>query len=101
MDLGNAIWMARKSRGMTQEQLAEAVDITVSHLKHIESGHRNPSTEVLFSIAKILNLSLDSLIFEESPQISFISTDGLSLDEIGIVTQLVDILRNNRQRSNE
>ena len=47
--LGNTIRQARLNCKMTQEELAEAVQITPTHLKHIESEHRKPSIEVLFS----------------------------------------------------
>ena len=93
MDLGAAIWTARKTRGMTQEELAEKVDITVSHLKHIESGHRKPSVELLFQLARALELSLDSLIFQDTASIPVIYTEGLTEEDIGAIARLVDILR--------
>ena len=37
------------------------IDITVTHLKHLESEHRNPSIEVLFKLVSTLNLSIDNL----------------------------------------
>ena len=87
------LMMLRKTRGMTQEELAEQVDITTSHLKHIESGHRNPSIEVLFALAKVLDLSLDALIFDQRPEVPVIHTDGLTPEEIGAVARLVDLMR--------
>lgn len=63
--LGAAIRAARLKKGYTQEQLAELVEVTPTHEKHIESGHRLPSVEVLFSIAQALDLSLDNVIFPE------------------------------------
>jgi len=63
--LGAAIRAARLKKGYTQEQLAELVEVTPTHEKHIESGHRLPSVEVLFSIAQALDLSLDNIIFPE------------------------------------
>jgi len=62
-ELGAAIRAARLSKGITQEQLAELADITPTHEKHIESGHRSPSVEVLFHIVKALDLSLDNCLF--------------------------------------
>ena len=93
MDLGTAIWTARKARGMTQEALAERVNITVSHLKHIESGHRKPSVELLFQLARALELSLDSLIFQDTASIPAIHTEGLTEEDIGAIARLADILR--------
>ena len=59
--LGGAIKKARRSKKLTQENLAELVGITPMHIKQIESERRNPSIEVLFKLAYILDLSLDSL----------------------------------------
>ena len=60
--LGNTIRQARIDNHLTQEQLAELVQITPTHLKHIESEHRKPSIEVLFSLASVLHFSLDALL---------------------------------------
>ena len=61
--LGFAIRDARMNIQISQERLAEMVDVTPTHIKHIESGHRKPSVELLFAIAGILNLSLDNVLF--------------------------------------
>ena len=93
MELGTAIWSARTTRGMTQEALAEQVEITTSHLKHIESGHRKPSVDVLFQLARALDLSLDSLIFQGEASIPVIHTDGLTEEDVGEIARLVALLR--------
>ena len=62
---GAAVRAARLKKGYTQEQLAELVEVTPTHEKHIESGHRLPSVEVLFSIAQALDMSLDNIVFPE------------------------------------
>lgn len=50
---------------MTQEQLAEAINISPTHMKHIESEHRKPSVEVLFLLADVLNFSMDAMLMEK------------------------------------
>ena len=52
----------RKNKKITQEKL----EVSPTHVKHIESGHRKPSIEILFEIAKILNISLDSVVFSKN-----------------------------------
>ncbi len=71
--LGSAVKIARQRKNLSQEALAEILDITPTHLKHIESGHRNPSIALLFKIARVLQMSLDDVIFPERqlPSLTF------------------------------
>ena len=55
----------RKNKKITQEELAEKLEVSPTHVKHIESGHRKPSIEILFEITKILNISLDGVVFSK------------------------------------
>ena len=54
----------RKNKRITQE--AEMLEVSPTHVKHIESGHRKPSIEILFELAKILNISLDEVVFPKN-----------------------------------
>lgn len=63
--LGNAIRGARLEKRLSQEELAELVGITPTHLKHIESGHRKPSVEILYRLVVTLQFSLDHLFLPE------------------------------------
>ena len=56
----------RKNKRITQEELAEMLEVSPTHVKHIESGHRKPSIEILFELAKILNISLDEVGFPKN-----------------------------------
>lgn len=46
--LREAIRNERKDKRITQEELAEMLEVSPTHIKHIESGHRKPSIEILF-----------------------------------------------------
>ncbi len=81
--LGNAIRRARIERNISQERLAEMLDITPTHLKHLESEHRHPSVEVLFRLAEILRFSIDDLIFEEREKTEEYKKAELLLGECG------------------
>lgn len=54
----------REKQGITQEQLAEDLDITRPYLTDIENGQRTPSLTLLEKIAKSLNTSIKELIQE-------------------------------------
>ena len=60
MSVGENIRRYRKSRGMTQAQLAEAVGLTEGAVRHYESGIRAVKPELLESISA----ALDAVILE-------------------------------------
>jgi transcriptional regulator with XRE-family HTH domain len=59
--LGKAIRQLRNERGMTQEALAHAADVTVGHLSMIERGHSNPTWATVKSVAAALDASMVEL----------------------------------------
>ena len=67
--LREAICNERKDKRITQEELAEMLEVSPTHVKHIESGHRKPSIEILFEITKILNISLDGVVFSKNESV--------------------------------
>ncbi len=60
-NLGAKIKRERQSRGITQEALAEKVDISLNFMSLIENG-RNMSVETLVKIAQALGVSVDYLL---------------------------------------
>ena len=59
--LGLNITYCRKERGLSQIQLAEAVDISRTHISRIENNDCAVSLDVIFSIAKALNIPVVKL----------------------------------------
>lgn len=51
----------RKSRKVTQEQLAEKIGKTHNWISYIESGHRIPNLRLLYKIADALGLKVRDL----------------------------------------
>jgi transcriptional regulator with XRE-family HTH domain len=60
--LGRAVREARQKRGLTQEQLAEASGIGPTYISDIERGVRNPSYELLVTLAKALRTPLSEIV---------------------------------------
>ena len=54
--LGKRIKAARERVGMTQEDLAAAVDYSVDHVSVVERGVKPPKLEKLVAIANVLNV---------------------------------------------
>ena len=63
--IGRRIQEERLKRRFTQEQLAEAADISKGHLGHIESGATKCGLESLVRIANALHTSVDALLQDE------------------------------------
>ena len=64
--LGERIRKVRKEKHFTQEQLAEACNLSAAHIGHIERGTRALSIESLITISKVLNISTDYLLLDIS-----------------------------------
>ncbi|MDO4168783.1 MAG: helix-turn-helix transcriptional regulator [Lachnospiraceae bacterium] len=61
-EIGKRISTLRKERHMTQEQLAEALDISIKHCSCVERGVSALSLEKLIEICDIFDTSLDYLV---------------------------------------
>lgn len=59
----------RKQRGLTQQQLADAVGIHVNQIKRYEAGTTQPTLEVLIKFTTALHISLDTLVFGDIPEL--------------------------------
>lgn len=59
--LGLNIAYYRKERGLSQMQLADAIDISRTHMSRIENNDCAVSLDVIFSIADALNVSVEKL----------------------------------------
>ena len=63
--IGEKIKKRRQSLGITQEHIANVLDVNPSHISNIECGRANPSLTALIKIANILQCSVDTFIDEE------------------------------------
>lgn len=62
MSFGNNLRMIRKEKGLTQEHLAEILDVSRQAVSKWESNSGYPETDKLLTIAKELDVSLDYLM---------------------------------------
>lgn len=59
--LGSRIKAIRLEKKITQEKLAEAAGVGVTHISHIETGNSIPSLQVVVDIINALGCSADEL----------------------------------------
>lgn len=63
--IGKRIKEFRQSKGITQEFIANILDVNPSHISNIECGRANPSLTILVKIANILECSVDCFLDAE------------------------------------
>ena len=70
--IGKRIKQARINRGLTQEEMAEILDLSVTHYQNIEYGKYNIGHKHLAKICNLFNLSADYILFDkETTQMNF------------------------------
>ena len=65
--IGMRVRSFRLKRGLSQEQLAELVDISVTHMSHIETGNTKLSLPVFVALSEVLNICTDELLHDSKP----------------------------------
>lgn len=80
--IGQKIRKIRKAHGLSQEELAERVNISTTHMSHIETGNTKLSLPVLVEIAAALEVRTDDLLSDGAA-----ATTGTALEEIAAVLE--------------
>ena len=65
--IGKRIQEFRTGCNMTQEQLAEATDLSVSYISYVETAKKKPSLSTIIKIADALDITVDMLLTENLP----------------------------------
>lgn len=66
-EIGQRIRRFRKAYNLSQEQLAEKIGISVTHMSHIETGNTKLSLPVFVKIANVLSVQTDELLYDMPP----------------------------------
>mgnify|MGYP000123982108 FL=1 len=62
----NKLEQIRKDRGITQEELANILEVSRQTVNSLENGRYNPSIVLAFKIAKVFSLQIEEIfIYEE------------------------------------
>lgn len=93
--IGKRISEIRRSRGVTQEALADMLNISPKHVSHTECGTSCLSLKNLMEFCNIFNCSLDYIIFgtKEDSILSKLPEEIVTLLHTGSKTELEKLNR--------
>ena len=64
----NRLEELRRARGIRQEELAEALEVSRQTIGSLENGRYNPSILLAFKIARYLGMTIEEIfLYEEEP----------------------------------
>ena len=65
MEFSKRLVTLRNERGLTQQALADAINLHVNQIKRYEAGTAQPTLDTLARLAKELHVTIDDLVFGE------------------------------------
>lgn len=86
LDLAKKIRQLRIDNGLTQEQVAKALDATPGYICNVENGRTAMSLRMLVFFAKLTNTTLDSLVGCMDKDYTATALDHEVLDSISLLT---------------
>jgi len=84
-EIGQRIRKRRRATGMSQDQLAEKIGISTTHMSHIETGNTKLSLQVFVELAKAMDVRTDELLYDSTP-----TSRSVSIDEINHLLETCD-----------
>ena len=98
-NIGKNVKQIRKSHHLTQEKLAEAVDISTIHMSHIETGSVCMSLDCLLYLCTVLGTTPNDILLGEfdmpaegSVCIANEKIQKLTADELLFMSRVADLL---------
>jgi transcriptional regulator with XRE-family HTH domain len=67
--VGERVRQARKQRGLSQTQLAEAAQVSPSHISDLENGKKTIGLDIFMRITEALQVSADSILQTNVPEV--------------------------------
>lgn len=94
MDLGKKIMTMRNEKNLSQEQLAEKLNVTRQTISNWENGKFYPDIDSLVNLSKFFNVSLDVLLSYDDKVLDYLkdSTDIVKSNKNILYAVLLNIL---------
>lgn len=82
MIFSEKLQLLRKNKGLTQEEVAEKLDVSRQAVAKWESGHVYPDISNLIQISNLFNVTIDYLVREQKCMINISSETKTDLDKL-------------------
>lgn len=93
VQLGQRLKAAREARGLTQEMLAEKVDVSAQYISDVERGMVGVSLSTLKRLCLMLQVSSDQLLFGAGQELTFAPLEekcqSLSARQQQLLTEII------------
>ncbi len=93
---GDKLKTLRKSKKLTQAELADRLEISKSSVTSYEQGRIYPSLDIFSKICATLNVSSDYLLGISDELPVKLSTAGLSEEEMRLLLEFLNLMEQNR-----
>ncbi|MFD1430126.1 helix-turn-helix domain-containing protein [Lacticaseibacillus mingshuiensis] len=88
MSIGPQLRNARTTQQLTQQQVADSLNVTRQTISSWETGHSYPDAGSLIDLSRLYQLSLDTLLNEDADLVTDIHRQSAVLHRIKTVSQL-------------
>ncbi len=82
MNFSEKLQILRKNKGLTQELLAEKLNVSRQAVAKWESGQAYPDISNLIQISDLMSVTVDYLVRDQQCMMSVTNSDNASLDEL-------------------
>lgn len=101
MKIGEKIQSLRKSSGMSQEVLAQKLNVNRNLLSRVETGKNDPDFSLVVNVSKIFNVDIASLADLDNKSLSYEDkikeiNDGcyyLTDNDLDLVIRMISVLK--------
>ena len=92
VQIGKRIRKARKEKGLSQLELAEATGLSVPFISNVENGKQTMNIKALISISDALGVSADWILRNNTSQALNITADEISAELAGCSSREREII---------
>ena len=105
IEIGNRISKKRKQLNLTQEVLAEKMNVSVQMISNLERGNKSIKIENLLKLCEILNVSTDYILkgelIDSDKEEAFTKLLKLNKQDYKIIEMLIDFCINKENDGSE